>query len=342
MMEKMSRQGLTVISRNVYLKIIPEKHFLRLLKEKVNFEFVNDIVKHKYSPDQGRPSWPPELLAKMLLLQFLYDISDRAVEEAVNFNMAFKYFCDLEVEDVCPDSTTLVRFRSKLGDAGCRDLFNEMVKTARKSGLVADKLSIVDSSAIKAKVDTYKNPPSSGNGPDNDARGGYKSKTKPFFGYKYHIAEDFDSELITKVTLMPGNTYDGDGLIGVLEENARIVTADKGYNSEDNHWLLESSGQIDAIIPRSKLRKEMMTSPDAVAAMKQRSNVERKFSEMKHHGMGRCRYWGFGKTEIQMYLTATVVNIKRMMKLLCGSAPPRKSISEFENSTRIKLRTVGI
>jgi IS5 family transposase len=271
----------------------------------------------------------------MLLLQFLYDIPDRACEEAVNLNMAFKYFCGLDYDEKGPDATTLVRFRDRLGADGCRDLFNGLVSIARKKGIIADRLSLVDSSHIKAKVDTYKNPPRSGKGPDKDARGGYKSSKKPFFGYKCHIAEDYDSELITKVLATPGNVYDGEVFVGVCDENAKAVTADRGYSSADNRWILKENGQVDGIIPRSN---DVVIDDVRVKIMKLRKNVERKISELKMHGLGSARYWGSAKMEIQAMLTAWAVNIKRMVKFKTGLVRYRKKTNELKGISRHRMR----
>ena len=58
--------------------------------------------------------------------------------------------------------------------------------------------SIVDSTDVKAKVDTFKIKDTPDASPDKDARHGYKSRKKPFFGYKAHVSMDSDSELIAK------------------------------------------------------------------------------------------------------------------------------------------------
>ena len=48
-------------------------------------------------------------------------------------------------------------------------------------------------------------------------------------------------------------------------------------------------------------------------------NIERKFGEAKtNHGLRRCRYVGRARYAIQAYLTAIVLNLKRMVKLLTG------------------------
>ena len=52
---------------------------------------------------------------------------------------------------------------------------------------------------------------------------------------------------------------------------------------------------------------------------KERYKIERKFGEAKQgHGLGRCRYLGLLRFGIQMFFTAIVLNLKRMVKLLTG------------------------
>ena len=53
--------------------------------------------------------------------------------------------------------------------------------------------------------------------------------------------------------------------------------------------------------------------------LKERYKIERKFGEGKQgHGLGRCRYIGRVGFAIQSFLTAIVLNLKRMVKLLTG------------------------
>jgi IS5 family transposase len=50
--------------------------------------------------------------------------------------------------------------------------------------------------------------------------------------------------------------------------------------------------------------------------------VERKFAEgNQRHGLKKARYWGLGKVSIQSFTVAIVVNLKRMVKLVCLAAP---------------------
>jgi transposase len=75
----------------LYYKI-PEKHTLRLLKEELDFSFINKLLEKTYSKYYGRPAKEPELMVKLLTLQRLYDLSDERVIEDASLNLAYMYF----------------------------------------------------------------------------------------------------------------------------------------------------------------------------------------------------------------------------------------------------------
>ena len=134
-------------------------------------------------------------------------MSDRRIEEEVNFNLVLKWFVGLAIDESSPDSSSLTRFRDRLGEERFANIFNQIVEIAREKGLVSGRLSIVDSTDVKAKVDTFKikdNPDAS---PDKDARHGYKA----------HTTMDADSQLITKLDTTPGNTHDGKAFPKVVD-----------------------------------------------------------------------------------------------------------------------------
>jgi len=192
---------------------------------------------------------------------------------------------------------------------------------AREKGLISDRLSIVDSTHVKAKVDTFKMKDHPDASPDRDARYGYKSRKKPFFGYKAHASMDSDSELITRLETTPGNANDGKEFPSVIDSKANTVTADKAYDTKKNHRLLKRKRITSAIITKSnrkshRLKRHQM-KPEIIAAQRERPKVDRKFAELKRfHGLREARYWGLAKVAIQFILTAIACNLKRMVKLL--------------------------
>lgn len=320
-MLKAKTSQLSFYGNHIYDRVIPETHFLKLLDKAVDFSFVNELCKDAYTPDFGRPAYEPEMMFKILFLQFLYDISDRRIEEEVNFNLVLKWFVGLAIDELPPDSSSLTRFRDRLGEERFARIFNQIVELAREKGLISDRLSIVDSTSVKAKVNTFKikdNPESS---PDKDAHYGYKTKNKPFFGYKVHASMDSDSELITKLETTPGNASDGQEFPKVMDSKSKMITADKAYDSSKNHLLLKREKCISAIITKKNRRghrlKKHQTKPEIIAAQKERPKIDRKFAELKRfHGLSGARYWGLAKVAIQSILTAIACNLKRMVKLL--------------------------
>jgi IS5 family transposase len=179
-------------------------------------------------------------------------------------------------------------------------------------------------------VDTFKvkdNPDAS---LDKDARYGYKSRKKPFFGYKAHASMDSDSELITRLETTSGSTNDGNEFPRVVDSKANTVTADKAYDSKKNHRLLKRKRITSAIIikrnRRSRRLRRQQIKPEIIAAQRERPKIDRKFAELKRfHGLREARYWGLAKVAIQFTLTAITCNLKRMVKLLFHCGYPKAS-----------------
>src|SRR5512135_2537915 len=125
-------------------------HFLFDLSRAVDFSFVKATLKDFYA-DWGRDPWDPVLMFKMVFLQFLYDLSDRDVEEQCTWNLLFKSFLGLSAEELPPDHSVLCRFRQRLGAEGFQRLFNQVVEQARTQGLVSDRLHIVDATRMTSR-----------------------------------------------------------------------------------------------------------------------------------------------------------------------------------------------
>jgi hypothetical protein len=135
----------------VYDELIPTAHLLQRLSATVDFCFVPDLVSDCYSPDNGRRTGAcgqvprdPLVPFKAVFLQFLYDLSDRQVEEQVNLHLACKWIVGLQPEETAPDHTTVCRFRAKLGPEKFQEIFNGIIQQAHVAGLVHDRLRITD------------------------------------------------------------------------------------------------------------------------------------------------------------------------------------------------------
>jgi transposase len=143
---------------------------LKRLDELIDFGFVHRVCRVCYAREVGRPAASPVMLFKMVLLQFLYDISDRRIVEEVRYHMAFKWFCGLEADGEPPHPTTLAHFRARLGPERFARIHNRIVRLAREEGLVSDRLSVVDATHVEARMNSYK--VDDEDPPDPDARRG--------------------------------------------------------------------------------------------------------------------------------------------------------------------------
>ena len=133
----------------LYDKIVPADHLLRKINQVVDFSFVNDLVKDRYTPDFGRPAEDPEFMLRLCLLQYLYGDSDRQVEENASLNLAYKYFLGLAVDEEPPDYSTVSVFRAiRLGEAKFRQVFEKIVQQCIDKGLVTGRRQIIDSTHI--------------------------------------------------------------------------------------------------------------------------------------------------------------------------------------------------
>ena len=309
----------------IYEELIPEDHLLRKLAAAVDFSFVSELVGDCYCPDNGRPSWDPLVLFKVVFLQFLYDLSDREVEDQINLHLACKWFAGLQPEETAPDHSTISRFRSRLGAEKFQEIFNEIIQRAREAGLIHDRLRIIDATHLQAKADLFRLPEAppdtpcteAPGSPDTDARFGRKSEKRSFYGYKEHLALDADSELITAVAVTPGNVADSQVFSPLIDPQAREVTADKGYDTNANHQRLKAQGQRCSIIVKKNRTNTEIIGQANPASQRERPTIERKFAEQKkYHGLGKVRYWGRAKVTIQVLLTCIVVNCKKIVRLL--------------------------
>jgi IS5 family transposase len=316
----------------LYEQILSQRpHFLKDLPQWVDFRFVEEHCKG-FFVDWGRDPWDPALMFKMVLLQFLYNLSDREMEDQAAFNLVYKWFLDLSAEEAPPDFSSLCRFRARLGAGGFEKLFNQVVEQARSQGLITDRLHIIDSTHIRARVDLFRlKKEHKGKGgdddghyvdrhsPDSDARFGRKSEKKSFYGYKDHKVEDADSEFIVKVKTTPGNEPDGKQLPALIDGRAEEATGDKAYDSAPNHAHLAAAGVTSGIIRRQRGPGRPRNS------RRERPKIERKFSEGKNRqGLNKARYWGLAKVSIQSFMTAIVLNLKRLVKLtLAGGSLPQ-------------------
>ena len=140
----------------LYDILIEEDNFWRQLNEIVDFSFVVEMLKDKYSTTMGRTSEDVIRMFKYLLLKTYYKLSDRGLVERTRTDMLFKYFLDYEPEETkLIDASLLTVFRRERlidNDTNLMDkLISKTVEIAIEKGLVETKNKlIVDSTHTNA------------------------------------------------------------------------------------------------------------------------------------------------------------------------------------------------
>ena len=131
---------------------LPKKHKLLEIREKIDFSFIEEETRNLYAKAAGRPSYPPEVMFKILFLEFYYNLSDVEVVKQLRFNVLFRYFAQVKIEDPLPDDTSLVVFRKRLGEERFERIFDNFVKQCKKKGLLKERLKAIDATHIVADV----------------------------------------------------------------------------------------------------------------------------------------------------------------------------------------------
>lgn len=140
-------------------QLIPENHLLRKVERAVDFSFIHPLCAPLYCEDNGRPAIDPEILFRMLFVGYLYGIKSEArLEEEINYNMAYKWFCGLELTAKAPDASTISQNRRRRfrDNNIAEQIFNEILRQCIAKGLVGGAILYTDSTHIKAKANKHK------------------------------------------------------------------------------------------------------------------------------------------------------------------------------------------
>ena len=137
---------------------IPENHLLKIINRNVNFEFINELLQDSYCADFGRPAKEPEMMSRILILQYLYSLSDVRVIEDTDVNLAYKWFIGLNPEDELPHPSLLAKFRTqRLHETNLDDIIKEIVRQCVLAGIITDTSVSID--ATHSSANTIKKVP---------------------------------------------------------------------------------------------------------------------------------------------------------------------------------------
>lgn len=324
-----------------YAEIIKRNQNNPLIKlaEMINWVQLEEKFVDCYS-HLGQHAFNPVIMIKILILQKMYNLSDRDVMENLDMNIGYRYFVGFGLQDKIPHWTELGKFKSRISVEKLEEVFYWVIEEAGRLGIKISNKRIPDSTDIKANVDIARckkdqqdkddNSYIDRNTSDTDANFGRKNTgNKKWYGYKSHINQDPESEIVTAFKTTPANIQDSTMLLPMIateryyrgEHVIAMEGGDKGYLG--NTSGLKLLGIKDYVIPRKNMT--------AVLAEKAKNNhykhlkrirykVEQKQSEAKNrYGLAKAKYRSRVKVHWQNGLTYIVINLKRILCLLSAS-----------------------
>lgn len=305
---------------------VPAAHPLRSIKSHADtvLKSMNRHFDDIYA-STGRPSIPPERLLKASLLIALYSVrSDRLFCEMLDYNILFRWFLDMNLEERSLDQSNFSRLRARLveQDTACR-FFDAVISRARQQNLLSDEHFTVDGTLIEAWASTAKSlrrkdgTPSNG-GPDDQgmvnirgerrSNATHESATDPDaklmrkgmgkeakLSYAGHALMDNRNGLCVDVQVSSALSTETEAAKAMLDRQRkkgvrpRSVGADKGYHSKDFVAYLRKrriAPHIAAISGRRTPGLDRRTTRHESYAVSQRKRkrVEEIFGWMKAYG----------------------------------------------------------
>jgi len=179
----------------------------------------------------------------MLLLSYLYNLSERQTQEFANENLPARYFLGLAGHQSAPDHSTLTVFRRRIINKEAAEAFEgrfkRMVRLAQdKGGIQFGRIQVVDATHSIADVDVGKDDERRDGGAEpRDKEAAWGSKgcqgvrttdckgvlvNKAFYGYKAHMSLNADNEIISSVVVTPGNKPDGQQFRELVQKDEEV------------------------------------------------------------------------------------------------------------------------
>lgn len=277
------------------------------------FEKLLGHLRDEASP--GRPGYPVLVLFRALVLQSLYGLSDRELEEALKDRLSFKRFVGLSFEEAAPDHTVLNRFRNRLvEDKLLEKLFAELDRQLENAGLILKRGTMLDATLIATGAAS---PPRGEEKPADPDAGFAKRSGKPGFtyGYKAHVGVDEGSGIIRAVIATPANVNDTTPADALIRGDERAVWADAAYHTHRREAALKARG-----VKARLMRRPNKHHPDLPPRLKRynrmiakrRAAVETTFATLKCRMKLTCiRYIGLAKAQAQVTMAAIAFNMRR-------------------------------
>jgi transposase len=337
-------------------------HPLRVIRGIVNAALADLSAEFDalYSPF-GRASIPPERLLRALLLQAFYSIrSERQLVERIEFDLLFRWFVGLGVDDPVWDATTFTKNRDRLlaGEVAAQVLATVLAQPKVKALLSTEHFS-VDGTLLEAWASTKSFRPKDGSGPPPDAgRNGeqdfhgqrrsndtHASTTDPdarlyrkgrgkeaklcFMGHA--LMENRNGLIVGAVATCASGHAERLAALHLVEPHAdrpqRVTLGgDKGFDAQDFVAELREINVIPHLAQNSSGRRSAIDGrttrhPGYAVSLRIRKRIEEAFGWAKTvAGLRKARHRGLPKIDWQFSFAMAAYNLIRLPKLLAAAA----------------------
>jgi len=337
---------------------VPADHPLRPIRDMVDTalrELTGDLA--RLYPKTGRPSIPPEKLLRALLLQLLYSVrSERQLMEQLNYNLLFRWFVGLTMDDPVWDPTVFTKNRERLlhGDIA-RAFFERVVAQAQGQHLLSTEHFTVDGTLIEAwaGLKSFKRkgapspPPDDPGNPTVNFHGERRSNTthesttdpearlarkgqqhEAKLAYQGHVLMENRTGLVVDMCLTQARGTAERETALVLAANLRpgaTLGADKGYDTKEFVATLRALGVTPHVAQNTTNRRSAIddrTTRHAGYEISQRvrKRVEEIFGWMKTVALFRkTRHRGVRRVGWLFTFAAAVYNLVRMRNVLAAA-----------------------
>ncbi len=310
---------------------IPKQHPIRKIRKIVDKALpALEVAFNQMYSDRGRPSIPPEQLIRALLLQIFFTIrSERQLMERIDYDLLFRWFVGLSIDDVVWNHSVFSKNRDRLMAYDVDELLFEAIK---KQGYAKKLLSrdhfTVDGTLIEAcaSLKSFKPKDRDDDSDDGENFHGQKrsnathaSTTDPDsrlfrkgpgkeakLSYMGHVVtENRNGFVVEAAVTQAGTSQEWDAAIKLLSRQSKkrhqTVGADKGYDVGrfvDPCRELGMTPHVAARNQGSQIDGRTTNHPGYEVSQRKRKRVEEPFGWMKTFGLlGKLRHRGGPKVD---------------------------------------------
>jgi transposase len=328
---------------------IPADHPIRAIRSMVDEALRQmDATFLRMYAQRGRPSIAPERLLRAQLLMVLYSItSERRLMEQLNYNLLFRWFVGLEMDDAVWDATVFSKNRERLIEADVsQQLLLAVVEQAREKQLLSEEHFTVDGTLIQAWANRRSfrekpDPPDRGTGARGRKllRDTHESTTDPearlyrksssgvsvpsYLGHV--ITENRNGLVVAAMATHAGTSEERRAALKMLKRLKRLkrmtLGADKSYQEEEFVVGLRAEQVVPHVAeyaPNPKWANWLTDSErnDAGFSISQRKRklVEKVFGWMKQGRLRQVKVRGLRRVDWMFQLAAAAHNLLRMSK----------------------------